>query len=358
MLVAESSIYNSFRNVKTLLQQTSTSAVAIPNPKTRVIFKSNISKQKKCGSARSSAGGRSAPTHGQSRRRPDDAVAGAIARSAAASGRGSTGAAYSTSRSSAPATAPPAASSGDRPDPGQQAPAPWRASMRRCSMPRARRHGTHSYGLPSLTLSLRRPPPTPFPPPFLLLVPPFPPSCPPPAPPASAPRPGPDPAARALRAGPGIIRAGFFPVTSWDPRPPPSPRRGGGWAGNHNLMGNCPAPPPTHPPRACGRRRATTDPDTGRVTELYANAAYCRLAGAPSVPAHLEAVAARAAPPRMAPLDHLGWCAGGRWGRGGDGRDAKPRAFVCAACARAVRARACVCVCARALRLTHQCVCM
>jgi hypothetical protein len=54
-------------------------------------------------------------------------------------------------------------------------------------------------------------------------------------------------------------------------------------------------------------RSATIDPHSGRVTELYANPAYSRLAAAPSVPAHLAAVAANAAPPTMGPLDHLCW---------------------------------------------------
>ncbi len=40
----------------------------------------------------------------------------------------------------------------------------------------------------------------------------------------------------------------------------------------------------------------TTDPHSGRATEHYANAAYCRLAGGASVEAHLERVAAHALP--------------------------------------------------------------
>ena len=108
------------------------------------------------------------------------------------------------------------------------------------------------------------------------------------------------------------------------------------------------------------------DPDTGRVTELYANAAYCRLAGAPSVPAHLEAVAARVAPPRMAPLDHLGWCAGGGgggagavggwktacicvWGLCAGGRWGRDRGLA--------RVASCVCVCARARVRVRVCLC-
>ena len=47
------------------------------------------------------------------------------------------------------------------------------------------------------------------------------------------------------------------------------------------------------------------DPETGRVTELYANAAYCRLAGGASVPEHLHRVAARALPEHVTQLDHL-----------------------------------------------------
>ena len=47
------------------------------------------------------------------------------------------------------------------------------------------------------------------------------------------------------------------------------------------------------------------DPDTGRVTEYYANAAYCRLAGGASVEGHLAAVAARALPEHVTQLDHL-----------------------------------------------------
>ena len=50
------------------------------------------------------------------------------------------------------------------------------------------------------------------------------------------------------------------------------------------------------------------DPDTGRVTEYYANAAYCRLAGGASVEGHLAAVAARALPEHVTQLDHLCRC--------------------------------------------------
>ncbi len=47
------------------------------------------------------------------------------------------------------------------------------------------------------------------------------------------------------------------------------------------------------------------DPLTGRVTELYANAAYCRLAGGTTVSAHLAQVAARALPEHVTHADHL-----------------------------------------------------
>ena len=47
------------------------------------------------------------------------------------------------------------------------------------------------------------------------------------------------------------------------------------------------------------------DPHTGRVTELYANAAYCRLAGGATVAAHLARVAARALPEHVTHVDHL-----------------------------------------------------
>ena len=50
------------------------------------------------------------------------------------------------------------------------------------------------------------------------------------------------------------------------------------------------------------------DPSTGRVTEYYANAAYCRLAGGASVEAHLAAVAARELPEHASQLDHLLRC--------------------------------------------------
>jgi hypothetical protein len=56
-------------------------------------------------------------------------------------------------------------------------------------------------------------------------------------------------------------------------------------------------------------RRVTTDPHSGRATERYANAAYCRLAGGASVEAHLARVAAHALPEHMTQLDHLY-----RWG--------------------------------------------
>ena len=52
-------------------------------------------------------------------------------------------------------------------------------------------------------------------------------------------------------------------------------------------------------------RRQTIDPLTGRVTELYANAAYCRLAGGATVAAHLAQVAARALPEHVTHADHL-----------------------------------------------------
>jgi hypothetical protein len=63
--------------------------------------------------------------------------------------------------------------------------------------------------------------------------------------------------------------------------------------------------------RVCARAlsawngRLTFDPLTGRVTEYYANAAYCRLAGGASVEEHLAAVAARALPEHVTQLDHL-----------------------------------------------------
>ena len=50
------------------------------------------------------------------------------------------------------------------------------------------------------------------------------------------------------------------------------------------------------------------DPTTGRVTEYYANAAYCRLAGGAPVEEHLAAVAARALPEHVTQLDHLLRC--------------------------------------------------
>jgi hypothetical protein len=53
------------------------------------------------------------------------------------------------------------------------------------------------------------------------------------------------------------------------------------------------------------RRRQTIDPLTGRVTELYANAAYCRLAGGTTVSAHIAQVAARALPEHVTHADHL-----------------------------------------------------
>ena len=59
----------------------------------------------------------------------------------------------------------------------------------------------------------------------------------------------------------------------------------------------------------------TTDPRTGRATEHYANAAFCRLAGGASVEAHLARVAAHALPEHVTQLDYL--C---RWGRGERGR--------------------------------------
>ncbi len=52
----------------------------------------------------------------------------------------------------------------------------------------------------------------------------------------------------------------------------------------------------------------TVDPTTGRVTEYYANAAYCRLAGGAPVEEHLAAVAARALPEHVTQLDHLLRC--------------------------------------------------
>ncbi len=53
------------------------------------------------------------------------------------------------------------------------------------------------------------------------------------------------------------------------------------------------------------RRRQTINPLTGRFTELYANAAYCRLAGGATVAGHLEQVAARALPEHVTHIDHL-----------------------------------------------------
>ena len=49
----------------------------------------------------------------------------------------------------------------------------------------------------------------------------------------------------------------------------------------------------------------TMDPVTGRVTEHYANAALCRLAGGASVPEHLARVAARALPEHVTQVDYL-----------------------------------------------------
>ncbi len=53
------------------------------------------------------------------------------------------------------------------------------------------------------------------------------------------------------------------------------------------------------------RCRHTIDPVTGRVTELYANAAYCRLAGGATVAGHLAQVEARALPEHVSHADHL-----------------------------------------------------
>jgi hypothetical protein len=58
-----------------------------------------------------------------------------------------------------------------------------------------------------------------------------------------------------------------------------------------------------------GGRRVTTDPYSGRATERYANAAYCRLAGGASAVAHLARVAAHALPEHATQLDHLCRCA-------------------------------------------------
>ena len=55
-------------------------------------------------------------------------------------------------------------------------------------------------------------------------------------------------------------------------------------------------------------RRVTVDPFTGRATERYVNAAYCRLAGGASVEGHLAVVAANAVPEHMTQLDHLLRC--------------------------------------------------
>ena len=57
--------------------------------------------------------------------------------------------------------------------------------------------------------------------------------------------------------------------------------------------------------RLVRRRRQTIDPHTGRVTEVYANAAYCRLAGGATVVAHLAQVAARRLPEHVTHMDHL-----------------------------------------------------
>ena len=51
--------------------------------------------------------------------------------------------------------------------------------------------------------------------------------------------------------------------------------------------------------------RTCIDPGTGRVTEHYANAALCRLAGGASVPEHLARVAARALPEHVTQVDYL-----------------------------------------------------
>ena len=59
------------------------------------------------------------------------------------------------------------------------------------------------------------------------------------------------------------------------------------------------------PSRPHTQYRTILDPSTGRVTEYYANAAYCRLAGGAPVEAHLAAVAARALPEHVTQLDHL-----------------------------------------------------
>ncbi len=52
----------------------------------------------------------------------------------------------------------------------------------------------------------------------------------------------------------------------------------------------------------------TTGPHSGRATECYANAAYCRLAGDASVEAHLARVAAHALPEHATQIDHLCRC--------------------------------------------------
>jgi hypothetical protein len=53
------------------------------------------------------------------------------------------------------------------------------------------------------------------------------------------------------------------------------------------------------------RCRQTIDLHTGRVTELYVNAAYCRLAGGATVAAYLAQAAARALPQHVTHADHL-----------------------------------------------------
>jgi hypothetical protein len=81
------------------------------------------------------------------------------------------------------------------------------------------------------------------------------------------------------------------------------------------------------------------DPETGRVTEVYANAAYCRLAGGASVAEHLQRVAARRLPEHVTQLDYLCRCV---------------CVFVCLCVC--VCVRACVRACARPISV-WMCVC-
>ena len=96
--------------------------------------------------------------------------------------------------------------------------------------------------------------------------------------------------------------------------------------------------------RALVSRRVTVDPYTGRATERYVNAAYCRLAGGAPLEAHLAAAAAHAVPEHLTQLDHLLRRAGpdragaierhaGPASRRHAGPDEGPNEVVCAAAA-------------------------